>query len=84
MVKSNLEHGRNRSRRESDIHKSKSKSRRRKDIQCFQRGKKGHIRQNHPDFRKGSPKNKDVSSKSTNLVKGDSENKSWIHVISLI
>ena len=52
----------------SSGYKSRSKSRRKKDIQCYKCGKKGHIKQECPDKKKGND-DKEDSSKSANVVK---------------
>ena len=44
VAKGNQERGRNKSWSELSKNKSRSKSRRRKDIQCYKCGKKGHIK----------------------------------------
>ena len=39
-----------------------------KDIQCYKCGKKGHIKQECPEYKKWNTENKDGSSKSGNVV----------------
>ena len=69
MAKSNQEHGRNKFRSELSNDKSRSKSRKRKDIQCYKCGKKGHMKRDCPKKKKGSMlENKEDSSKSMNVV----------------
>ena len=68
VVKDNQERGRNNTRNGSSENKSRSKSRRRKDIQCYKCGKKGHMKQECPNRKKGND-DKEGSSKSANVVK---------------
>ena len=48
MAKGNQERGRNKSGSELSRNKSRSKSRRMKDIQCYRCGKMGHIKEEYP------------------------------------
>ena len=48
--------------------KSRSKKRRIKDIQCYKCGKKGHIKRECLEWKKGNKENIEGSSKSTNVV----------------
>ena len=67
VVKGNQERGRNNTRNGSSGNKSRSKSRRRKDIQCYKCGKKGHMKRECPNRKKGND-DKEGSSKSANVV----------------
>ena len=58
MVKSNQERGRNKFRSESSNNKSRSKSKKRKDIQCYKCGKKGHMKRDCPEKKKGGSASK--------------------------
>ena len=74
LAKGNQEHGRNKSRSESSRNKSRPKSRTMKDIQCYKCEKKGHIKRECPEWKKGNIENKEGTSKSTNVVEeGESE-----------
>ena len=53
VVKGNQERGRSNTRNGSRENKSRSKSRRRKDIQCYKCGKKGHMKRECSDRKKG-------------------------------
>ena len=70
MAKSNQEHGRNKFWSELSNNKSRSKSRKRKDIQCYKCGKKGHMKRDCPEKKKGGmvSENKEGSSKFANVV----------------
>ncbi|KAL6315051.1 hypothetical protein AAG906_030898 [Vitis piasezkii] len=70
VAKNNQECGRNKFRSESSNNKSQSKSRKRKDIQCYKCGKKGHMKRDCPEKKKGGSvlENKESSSKSMNVV----------------
>ena len=70
MAKSNQEHGRNKFRSELSNDKSRSKSRKRKDIQCYKCGKKGHMKRDCPEKKKGGllSENKEGSSMFANVV----------------
>ena len=52
MVKSNQEHGRSKFRSELSNNKSRSKSKKRKDIQCYKCGKNGHMKRDCPEKKK--------------------------------
>ena len=54
VAKSNQERGRNKLQSESSNNKSRSKSKKRKDIQCYKCGKKGHMKQDCPEKKKGA------------------------------
>ena len=68
VVKGNQERGRNKFRNGSSNNKSRSKSRKRKDIICFKCGKKGHIKRDCLEKKKGNGESKEGSSKSANVV----------------
>ena len=70
VAKSNQERGRNKFWSELSNNKSQSKSKKRKDIQCYKCGKKGHMKRDCLEKKKwGSiSKNKEGSLKSTNVV----------------
>ena len=53
VAKSNQERGRNKFRSESSNNKSQSKSRKRNDIQCYKCGKKGHMKRDCLEKKKG-------------------------------
>jgi len=51
--------------------KARSKSRKRKEIQCYKYEKTWHIKQECLEKKKGNAKNKKGSLKSANVVEGD-------------
>ena len=67
MVKGNQERGRSNTWNGSSGNKSRSKSRRRKDIKGYKCGKKGHMKRECPDRKKGND-DKEGSSKFANVV----------------
>jgi len=73
MMRSNQEHGRNKSQNKLRNNKVRSKSRKRKDIQYYKCGKTRHIKWECPERMKGDAENKKGSSKSANIKKEDSE-----------
>jgi hypothetical protein len=74
VVKGNYERGRSNNKGDSKGKNSRSKSKRRKDINCYKCEKKGHIKRDCPNRKK---KNKDDenegSSKSANVVEDNSD-----------
>jgi hypothetical protein len=72
VVKGNYEHGRNSNKDDSKGKNSWSKSRRRKDINCYKCGKKGHVKQDCPDRKKNKDDENEGSSKSANIVEDNS------------
>ncbi|RVW67999.1 Retrovirus-related Pol polyprotein from transposon TNT 1-94 [Vitis vinifera] len=70
VAKSNQERERNKFQSELSNNKSRSKSRKRKDIQYYKCGKKGHMKRDCPDKKKEGSilENKEGSSKSANVV----------------
>ena len=52
VAKSNQERGINKFRSESSNNKSRSKSRKRNDIQCYKCGKMGHMKRDCPEKKK--------------------------------
>ena len=72
MVKGNQDRGRKKDRDHSSARghsRSKSKS---KIVKCYKCQKKGHIKQDCPEWKKGKDKDKKGSSRSTNIVAADS------------
>jgi hypothetical protein len=53
---------------------SQSKSRKRKDINCYKCGKKGHMKRDCPDRKKNKDDENEGSSKSVNVVEDNSDN----------
>jgi len=68
MVRSNQERERNKSQNGLRSNKTRSKSRKRKDIQCYKCWKNRHIKQKCPKKKKRDTKNKEGLSKSVNVV----------------
>jgi len=68
MVRSNQERERNKSQNRLSSNKTRSKSRKRKDIQCYKCWKNRHIKQKCPKKKKRDTKNKEGLSKSVNVV----------------
>jgi hypothetical protein len=58
---------------ESKGKNSRSKSRRRKDINCFKCGKKWHMKRDCPDWKKKKDDENEGSSKSANVVEVNSD-----------
>jgi hypothetical protein len=73
VVKGNYEHGRSSNNGDSKGKNCRSKSRRRKNINCYKCGKKGHIKQDCPDRKKNKDDKNECSSKSTNVVEDNSD-----------
>ena len=73
LVKGNHKRGRSNNRGESKGKNSRSKSRRRKDINCFKCGKKGHMKRDCPDWKKKKDDENEGSSKSANVVEVNSD-----------
>jgi hypothetical protein len=73
VVKGNYEHGRSSNKGDSKGKNSRSKSRRRKDINCYKCRKKGHIKRDCPDRKKNKDDKNEGSSKSVNVVEDNSE-----------
>ena len=72
MVKGNQDRGRKKDRDHSSARghsRSKSKS---KIVKCYKCQKKGNIKQDCPEWKKGKDKDKEGSSRSTNIVAADS------------
>jgi hypothetical protein len=74
VVKGNHECGRSNNRGDSKGKNSRSKSKRRKDINCYKRGKKGHMKRDCPDRKKNKDEENEGSSKSANVVEDNSQN----------
>jgi len=68
MVRSNQERERNKSQNGLSSNKTRSKSRKRKDIKCYKCWKNRHIKQKCPKKKKRDTKNKEGLSKSVNVV----------------
>jgi hypothetical protein len=73
VVKGNHDRGRSNNRGASKGKNSRSKSRRRKDINCFKCGKKGHMKRDCPDWKKKKDDENEGSSKSANVVEVNSD-----------
>jgi hypothetical protein len=73
IVKGNYERGRSSNNGDSKGNISRSKSRRRKDINCYKCGKKGHIKRDCPDRKKNKDNENEGSSKSANVVEDNSD-----------
>jgi hypothetical protein len=68
VVKGNYERGRSNTRGDSKGKNSQSKSRRRKDINCYNCGKKGHMKRDCLDRKKNKDDENESSLKSANVV----------------
>ena len=73
VVKGNYERERSNNKGESKGKNSRSKSRRRNDINCFKCGKKGHMKRDCPNWKKKKDDENESSSKSTNVVEVNSD-----------
>jgi hypothetical protein len=73
VVKGNHKRGRSNNRGELKGKNSRSKSRRRKDINCYKCGNKGHMKRDCPDRKKNNDNKNEGSSKSANVVKNNSD-----------
>ena len=73
VVKGNHERKRSNNRGESKGKNSRSKSRRRKDINCFKCGNKGNMKRHCPDWKKKKDDENEGSSKSANVVEDNSD-----------
>jgi hypothetical protein len=73
VEKDNHECGRSRNKGDSKGKNSQSKSRRRKDINCYKCRKKRHIKWDYPDRKKNKDDENEGSSKSANVVEDDSD-----------
>ncbi|KAJ6946911.1 hypothetical protein NC651_001568 [Populus alba x Populus x berolinensis] len=60
VVRSNHERGRNKFQNKSRNNKTRSKSKKRKDMQCYKCGKTGHMNENIQRKRKGMQRTKRV------------------------
>jgi hypothetical protein len=74
VVKGNYECGRSNNKGDSKGKNSQSKSKRRKDINCYKCIKKWHIKQDCPDWKKNKDDKNEGSSKSVNIVEDNSDN----------
>jgi hypothetical protein len=74
VVKGNYERGRSSNNGDSKGKNYWSKSRRRKDINCYKCGKKGYIKWDCPDWKKKNDDENEGSSKSTNVMEDNSDN----------
>jgi hypothetical protein len=72
VVKGNYKHGRSNNRGDSKGKNFRSKSRRRKDINCYKCGKKWHMKWDCPDRKKNKDDENEGSSKSANVVEDNS------------
>jgi hypothetical protein len=52
IVKGNQERGRSSNKKGSNARNSWSKSKKRKDVNCYKYGKKGHMKRDCPDFKR--------------------------------
>jgi hypothetical protein len=73
VVKGNYEHGRSNNRDDLKGKNSRSKSRRRKDINCYKCGKKGHMKRDCLDRKKNKGDENEGSSKFANVVEDNSD-----------
>jgi hypothetical protein len=73
VVKGNYEHERSNNRGDSKGENSRSKSRRRKDINCYKCRKIGHMKMNCPDRKKNKDDENEGSPKSANVVEDNSD-----------
>jgi hypothetical protein len=73
VVKGNYERERSNNRGDSKGKNSRSKSRRRKDINCYKCGKKRHMKQDCPDRKKNKDDENEGSSESVNVVEDNSD-----------
>ena len=73
VVKGNYKCGQSNNRSDSKGKNSQSKSRRRKDINCYKCGKKWHMKRNCSDRKKNNDDENESSSKSANVVKVNSD-----------
>ena len=74
VIKGNHECGISNNKGESKGKNSRSKSRRRKDINCFKCGKKRHMKRDCLDWKKKKDDENEGSSKSVNVVEVNSDN----------
>jgi hypothetical protein len=74
VVKDNYERGRSNNNGDSKGKNSWSKSKRRKDINCFTCEKKGHIKRDCPDWKKKKDDENEGFSKSVNVMEDNSSN----------
>ena len=72
VVKGNYKRGRSNNRGDSKSKNSRLKFRRRKDINCYKCGKKGHIKRDCPNRKKNKDDENEGFSKSTNVVEDNS------------
>ena len=73
VVKGNYERRRSSNKGESKGKNSRSKSKRRKDINCYKCGKKGHIKWDCPDRKMDKDNENEGSLKSSNVVEDNSD-----------
>jgi len=74
IVKGNQERGRSSNKGGSNARNSRSKSRKRKDVNCYKCRKKGHMKQDCPDLKNKKKDDKNEgSSRSANVVEEDSD-----------
>jgi hypothetical protein len=73
VVKGNYERGRSNNRGDSKGKNSRSRSMRRKDINCYKCRKKGHMMRDCPDRKKNKDDENEGSSKSANVVEDNSD-----------
>ena len=72
MVKGNQERGRKKYRDHSSSRGHSRPISKSKIVKCYKCQKKGHIKQDCPEWKKGKDKDKEGSSRSTNIVAADS------------
>jgi hypothetical protein len=72
-VKGNQECGRSSNKGVSKGKNSQSKSRKRKDVNCYKCGKKRHIKRDCPDWKKNKVDEKEGSSTFANVMEEDSD-----------
>ena len=74
VVKGNYKRGRSSNKGSSKGKNSQSKSKRRKDVNCFKCRKKEHMKRDCPDWKKKKDDKNEGSSKSVNVVEDNSDN----------
>ena len=73
VIKDNYEHGKSGNKGDSKGKNSQSKSKRRKDINCYKCRTKGHIKRDCPDQKKNKGDENEGSSKSVNVMEDNSD-----------
>jgi hypothetical protein len=73
VVNGNQERGRSSNKGGSNGKNSRSNSKKRKDINYYKCGNKGHIKRDYPHWKKNKDDKNEVSSRSVNVVEDDSD-----------